>query len=96
MDGLFLKKKAKYTGILKEWLDKGISSKLWERLSHLHLFQIDKTLLKKPDMWIDAGFFCFQCLNEIIDKNLYNPNLVIPLTYEETEADIPAIIDSGV
>lgn len=97
MDGHCHNKKEQIIQILKVWINKMITEKLWEKYVDIHIDEINNEFEEKST-WIEGSLFLFSCILELINKSTYDVFLVIPLTctnisYKNDIMDINCIVN---
>ena len=78
MAGNYQTKSKEYSKFIRNWIDKAIQDKYWEKLIDLHIDNVDE-VFKDSHNWISGSLFLLERFVENIDKSKYEVLLAISL-----------------
>jgi hypothetical protein len=91
MGGHYQNKKKEYKKIIESWLATMISGRLWEKYNDIHIDEIEPKLKNDKKMWVDIGILLLSQLESLIDHDMYDTFLAIPLSYSEKQTRLETL-----
>jgi hypothetical protein len=89
MVGNYLNQSKNIENFIKKWINNSINNKSWEKISDIHLNEINECF-KEKSTWINGSLFVYNIMVNFIDTSIYQIDLFIPLSFVMNSPKIKA------